>query len=181
MKTNTLSAVLFSSLVLAVAGAAAGCGVSVEADVPEIEVTQHGLAFDGVPVAALIGDVSMTRSFSQEHKKLEMPDGLDSEVKALGITLTADSGIQDFSFIHNLRLSMSDDVHPPIELIDYQQDPAAPASNVLTLSSANPVNTLDQWKTDSATFTIEVAGTLPPQAWTVDLAIRFAGSVKYTY
>jgi hypothetical protein len=181
MKTAKPSAILFSSLVILLGGAAAGCGISVEADVPEIEVTQHDLAFAGVPVAALIGDVSMTRTFSQEHKKLEMPDGLDTEVKALGITLTTKTGIKDFGFIHNLRLLMSDDVHDPIELVDFQQDPTTQASNVLTMSSANPVNTLDQWKTNSATFTVEIAGTLPPQDWTIDLSIRFAGKVKYSY
>ena len=181
MKTTTSSAFLFSSLLLVLGSGAAGCAFSVEADVPEVEVTQHDLAFDGVPLAALIGDVSMTRSFSREHKKLELPNGLDSEVKALGITMTAKSGIQDFGFIHNLRLTMSDDVHDPIELVDYQQDPTAPPSGVLTMSSATPVNTLDQWTTTSATFTVEVSGSRPPQGWTVDLSIRFAGKVKYTY
>jgi hypothetical protein len=156
----------------------AGCGVSVEAEVPEIEVTQHDLKFDGVPLAALIGDVSVSQKFSQKHKKLDLPSGLDSTVKALGVTLTAKSGLKDFGFIKNLRLTMSDDVHPPVALVEYQQT-GAPPSNVLSLQSANPVNTLEQWKTDSATFAVEVAGTLPTEAWSVDLSIQFGGSFKY--
>jgi hypothetical protein len=180
MKTNTRPA-LFSMLMVLLAGVAAGCGVSVEADVPEVVVTQRDLAFDGVPLAGLIGDVSITRSFSQEHKKLELPDQLDSHVTALGVVLTAKSGITDFSFIHNLRVTMSDEIHDPIELAAYQQDPSAAPSGVLSMKSANPVNTLEAWKTNSATFTVEVAGTLPPQGWSVDLAIHFAGTIKYTY
>jgi hypothetical protein len=178
MNTNKLCSVLF---VVLAAVPAAGCGVQVEAEVPEIEVTQRDLMFEGVPAAAaaLIGEVSVSRQFSQKHKKLDLPKGLDSTVKALGITLTAKKGIKDFSFIKNLRMTMSDDVHPPIALVDYQQTPGAAPSAVLDLQSQNPVNTLEQWKTDSATFTIEVAGTMPSEAWSVDLAIQFGGSFKY--
>jgi len=173
---------LVSSLLLALLCAGAGgCGISVEAEVPEVEIKQHDLAFEGVPFAGLIGDVSVSQSFSQKHSKLELPEELDTEVKALGISLIAKNGIQDFGFIHNLRVTMSDEVHAPVEIMSYEQDPAAPAGKILTMNSANPVNTLDQWKTDSATFTIEVAGTLPSDPWTIDLAIRFAGKVKYKY
>jgi hypothetical protein len=163
------------------AATAGGCVMSVEADIPEVEVTQHDLAFAGVPLGGILGDVSMTRSFSQKHEKLDLPDGIDSEVKALGVSLIAKNGVKDFGFIHNLRLTMSDDTHAPVELINYQQDANAKPSAVLTMQSANPVNTLEQWKTDRATFTIEVAGTLPDADWTVDLAIRFSGKVKYKY
>jgi hypothetical protein len=181
MKTAKPSALLFSALVLVLGGAAVGCGISVEADVPEVEITRHDIAFEGVPVAALIGDVSVTQSFSQMHDKLDLPNGLDPEVKALGVTVTAKAGIQDFGFLHNFRLLMSDNVHDPVELVSYESDPTAPPSNVLTLTTANPVNIFDQWKTSSATFTIEVAGTLPPNAWSIDLGIRFSAKAKYTY
>lgn len=181
MKTFPRSSLFLAFLITGVAAGAAGCGISVEADVPEVEVTQKGLAFDGVPLGGLLGEVSVTQSFSQKHQKLELPDGIDTEVKALGVSLTAKTGVQDFSFIHNLRLTMTDGVHAPVELINYEQDPGAAPSNVLTMVSANPVNTLDQWKTDAATFTVEVAGTLPTDSWTVDLSIRFAGKIKYEY
>ena len=51
----------------------------------------------------------MTRSFSQEHDALDLPEGLSSEVKALEVSLTAKKGITDFSFVRFLRLTMSDD------------------------------------------------------------------------
>jgi hypothetical protein len=159
---------------------AGGCGLtSFQADIPDVEVTQRGLAFEGVPLAGLIGDVSVSRSFSQQHQKLDLPAGIDSEVKALGVSLVAKSGVQDFSFIHNLRVTMSDNVHPPVQLLEYQQTPGATPSGTLDMVSANPVNTLDHWKTDSATFIIDVAGSLPAQPWTVDLRIHFGGSLKY--
>jgi hypothetical protein len=176
MKTTKRDSVLLVGAFLA--AAAGGC-ISVEADIPDVEVTQLDLAFDGVPLAALIGDVSVSRNFSQKHKKLDLPEGLDSEVKALSVTMLAKSGVTDFSFIHNLRLTMTDDVHQPVTLIEYQQAPGEAPSGVLTMKSANPVNTLEQWKTDSATFTIDVAGTLPDKAWTVDVSLHFGGSFKF--
>jgi hypothetical protein len=180
MKNLKKSSVLFGGFAL-LSLAAGGCMMQVEADVPEVEVTQHDLQFDGVPISATIGDVSLSKSFSQKHQKLELPGGLNTEVKALGITLTAKQGIETFDFLKALRLTMTDEVHTPVELINYTRVDGAPSTNVLTMQSANPVNTLDQWKTDSATFTIEIAGTLPPQNWMVDLAVRFAGKIKYKY
>jgi hypothetical protein len=182
MKTSrpsSPSSSLVSLAVLALAGA--GCGFSVEAEIPEVEVTQHDLAFDGVPPAELVGDASMTRTFSQMHERLELPEGIDAEVHALGVTLKAKHGVQDLGFIKNLRITMADGAHEPVVVLDYEQAPGATAGTELTMGTANPINTFDQWKTDSATFTMEVGGTLPSNAWTVDLTIRFAGKARYQH
>jgi len=37
----------------------------------------------------------MSKSYSQEHGKIEAPDGLDSEVKTLSVSLRATSGVTD--------------------------------------------------------------------------------------
>ena len=123
---------VFSALAVALvlaAGAGAGGCVSVDADIPNVEVTQKGLTFAGVPVGSALGDVSMTRSFSQEHSALDLPEGLTSEVKALEVSLTAKQGISDFGFVRYLRLTMSDtsDNSNALELINYERDPAVPA------------------------------------------------------
>jgi hypothetical protein len=180
MKTTTKSALLFSTLLL-IASGTTGCALSVEADIPSVEVTARDLQFEAVPSTGASGDVSMTRHFSQQHQRLDLPAGLDSEVSALGVTLTAKSGVPDLTFIHNLRVTMSDGVHDPIELVDYQQPAGGNTDKVLSLESTNPVNALDQWKTDSATFTLEVAGALPSHSWTADMTVHFAGSFKYRY
>lgn len=180
MKNLELKSMLVGAFAL-LSLSAGGCMMQVEATVPEVEITQHDLVFEGVPQAALLGDVALSKSFSQKHQRLELPDGLDTEVKALGVTLTAKGGIENFDFIKALRVTMSDDTHEPVELIDYARVDGAPSTNVLTMESKNPVNTLDQWKTDSATFTIDIAGALPPQDWKVDLSVRFAGKITYKY
>jgi hypothetical protein len=181
MKSLRPTSILFGAFALA-ALAAGGCMLQVEADVPEVEITQHDVVFEGVPPAPVgSGDVALSKSFSQQHQRLELPAGLTTEVKAMGVTLTAQSGIENFDFLKNMRVTMSDGVHEPVELVDYQQVDGAPSTNVLTIESANPVNTLDQWKTDSATFTLEIAGGLPSNDWSLDVAVRFAGKLVYKY
>lgn len=178
MKTNpgTRTALFVSALLFF---PAVGCGVSVEADIPDVEVTQRGLTFDGVPNATI--DTSMTKSYSQQHGKLDLPDGLDSEVKTLSATLRATAGVDDLSFIQHLRITMAPDGGgQPIELGTYA--PAGtPAGKELTLTTLNPVNVLDAWKTESAIFTVEIAGTLPSTSWTADVIVHFAGSARYKY
>jgi hypothetical protein len=180
MKTSSRMLLPFAALAL-VSLTAGGCMLQVEADVPDVEITQHDLVFTGVPAAGSLGDVSLSKSFSQQHQRLDLPSGLTTEVKALSVTLTAKTGITTFDFLQNLRLTMSDGVHDPVELINYERDPSAPSTTVLTMPSANPVNTLDEWKTNSATFTVTVAGQLPSQDWTVDLSVDFSGKIKYKY
>ena len=179
MNNHKLGSMLLGALSL-LSLASGGCMMQVEADVPEMEITQHDLTFDGVTLGDL-GDMALSKSFSQKHQRLDLPGGIDTEVKAMGVTLTAKRGIENFDFLKNVRLTMSDDVHAPVELINYQRAEDAPSTNVLTMESANPANTLDQWKTDSATFTVEVAGPLPTQEWAIDLSVRFAGKIKYKY
>lgn len=182
MKTsNTVTGFFFSALFALCA--TSGCGLSIEAEIPEVEVTQKGISFEGVPLASALGEVSMTRSFSQKHKKLELPEGLDPQVRAVDVTVKAINGISDFKFLTFLRLTMSDENNPgkSAELINYQQKPGDPASKTLTMVSANPVNTLDHWKSEAAVFTMDVAGTLPEVDWTIDITVRFAGSIKYKY
>jgi hypothetical protein len=182
MKNLKHGSLLLGVLALASLGAG-GCMLQVEADVPEVEITQHDVAFQGVAPSAnvAVGDLALTQSFSQQHQRLELPAGLKTEVKAMGVTLTAKTGIDNFDFLKNMRVTMSDGTHSPIELIDYQRVDGAPSTNVLTIESANPVNTLDQWKTDTANFTLDVAGAMPTGDWTIDVSVRFAGKIVYNY
>ncbi len=157
--------------------------LSVEADVPDIEVTQHDIAFEGVPLASLLGDVSTGMSFTQDRPSLHLPKAIDSSVQAVKVEFRAKSGIQNLDFLRALRITMApqDNTSEPIELINYEKTDGAVVGESLTLPSRNPVNILDQWKADSAVFNIQLAGTLPEQAWTVDMSVHFAGKVSYKY
>jgi hypothetical protein len=179
---GSLLTLAFSLCVLAFAAvSAAGCMVSVDAEVPDVEITQKGLTFAGVPLGGALGDVSMTQTFSQDHDALALPNGLTSEIKALEVSLTAKEGVTDFGFVHYLRLTMSDDSHNAnaIELINFERDASAAPSAVLQMVATNPVDTLEKWKTKSVLFTIDIAGTLPAKDWVADIAVRFGGKVHY--
>ena len=170
-------AVLLSALITL--SSAAGCALSVEADIPDVEVTQRGLVFTGV--AAVAGEASMSKSYSQEHGKLDLPSGFDSEVKTLSVTLTATGGVADLSFIHHLRVVMTPDGGgTPIELGTYAPAGAASGRSI-SLTTLNPINILDAWNTESATFTVEIAGALPTTDWTGDVTAHFGATAKYKY
>jgi hypothetical protein len=154
----------------------------VQAEAPNVTVTQKDIVFDGVPtdVMAALGSTSMTKSFSQSHSKLDLPSGLTPTVDALSLTLTAKSGPSNLDFIQALRITMSGG-GTPVTLVDYEKGTgAAPVGKSLTVQSLNPANVFEQWKSDMATFTLTVAGDLPPDAWTVDAVISFSGRLDYS-
>jgi hypothetical protein len=168
--------------VAVIAAALAGCGISVEADVPDVQVTQRGVVFAGVPGASLLGDAAMAKSFAQEHDRIEFPEGLESEVKTLSVSLRATSGVTDLSFIHYLRVTMAaDDGSEAIELGVYEPAPRAIVGDTISLTTLNPINVFSAWNTDRAKFTLEVVGALPEHDWTGDVTAHFAGRIKYAY
>jgi len=154
----------------------------VQAEAPSVTIHQKELVFDGVPtdVMAAVGSTSMTKSFSQSHSKLDLPSGLTPTVDALSLTLTAKSGIANLDFVRAMRITMSGG-GTPVTLVDYEKSAdAAPVGRSLTVQSLNPANVFEQWKSDMATFTLTVAGDLPPDAWTVDADITFSGHLDYS-
>ena len=179
MKTSALVPI---TIALSSALAAAGCNMGLEADVPDVQVTQHDVVFPGVAGASLAGDLSMSKSFSQEHKKIEFPDGLDSEVRTLSVSLRATGGVADLSFIHYMRITMApDDGSEALELGVYEPAPGAAARDEIHLTTLNPVNVFAAWNTDRAKFTLEVVGALPEHDWTGDVTAHFSGKLKYKY
>src|SRR3954466_15864984 len=181
MKTHTVLCLFFLGL-STLSAAVTGCGISVEADVPDVQVTQRGVVFAGVPGASLAGDLSMAKSFSQEHGKIEFPDGLDSDVRTLSVSLRATGGVTDLSFIHYLRVTMAaDDGSEAIELGVYEPAPGAAVGGEIGLTTLNPINVFAAWNPDKAKFTLEVVGNLPEQDWKGDVTAHFSGKLKYSY
>jgi hypothetical protein len=181
MKTHALISI--SVALATLSAAAAGCGISLEADVPDVEITQRGVLFPGVPGASLAGDMSMAKSFSQKHNKIDFADGLDSEVKTLSVSLRARSGVSDLSFIHYMRITMAPDdgESAAIELGVYEPAPGAVVGDEINLTTLNPVNVFEAWNTDKAKFTLEVVGALPEHDWTGDVVAHFSGKIKYSH
>jgi hypothetical protein len=174
--------VLAMAFVTLFAIGAGGCGISVEADVPDVVVTQHGITMGGVPAGLSGGgDLSTNLSFTQTLPDLNLPKDLDSSVKAVKVDLIAQTGIDNFDFLSSMRITMSPPGSAaPIELINYEKGDGT-TGKTLSIESLNPVNILQQWKANSAVFNVQVAGHLPSQAWTMDMAVHFSGQVSYKY
>lgn len=169
--------VLAGAVALLGLGSTGGCVISGQADVPDVQVIQRGIVFSGMP-AGLVGDVSMSKSYTQEHSKLEIPGGLDPTVQAFSVMLRATSGVGDLSFIHDLRVTMGADGMATVELGRYEPTPGAPVGPTIGLTTLNPVNVAAAWEKDEATFTLEIVGTLPTNDWTGDVIAHFAGEAS---
>jgi hypothetical protein len=172
---------LTSLLAAALAAAAGGCSVSVEAEVPDLAVTQHDVVVNGIPMAGRLGDVSTHFTFTQKLPSLDLPDSVESQVESAKIELTAKRGIADFSFLKALRVTITPSGSPaPIELLEYEKKDGAVVGKTLLADSLNAVDILKQWK-DTAVFDLQVAGALPESDWAIDLTVHFNGKFSYKY
>jgi len=173
---------LVGMLLGAMLATGSGACLSVEADAPDVEVTQHNVAFAGVPMAGRTGDVSTQLTFEQA-RPVNLPKGFESNVQAVKVDLVAKSGITNFDFLKLLRVTMAEkgSAAQPVEIVNYEKGDGTTVGATLTIDSKNPVNILDQWKASSAIFDVVVAGALPDQAWAIDMSVHFAGKVTYKY
>src|SRR3569832_2598352 len=158
--------------------AAGGCSISAQADVPDVEVTQHGISIPGVPAtaaaflgsAAANGDTSTKVSFNQSLPDLNLPKDLPSPVKAVKVDFIAKNGIKDFSFLHGLRVTMTPKGSTTVtELINYTKTDGATVGSTLSIDSQFPVYILDQWKTNSTTNNNEKKNDQPTTQRTFDM------------
>jgi len=172
---------LTALLAAALATAAGGCSVSVEAEVPDLAVTQHDIPVTGIPMAGRAGDVSTHFAFTQKLPAIDLPDSVESNVESAKIELVAKHGVQDFSFLTALRVTITPNGSPaPIELVEYQKKEGAVVGKSLVVDSLNTVDILKQWK-DQAVFDVQVAGALPSSDWAIDLTVHFNGKFSYKY
>ena len=182
MRTSKLSSTLFQGMVIAFAATLAGC-VQVQANVPDVEVTQHGIRFDGVPFGSKLGEVSITRTFVLSGEALSFAKNLNSEVYATEVTITPVAPLTDLSFIHSARVMMSSSSSStpiaPAELINYDRAGAPVSLPELTVKTLYPVDVTELWAAEKTTITLTISGVLPETAWGVDLTLRLGGKIEY--
>jgi len=156
--------------------------VSVDAKVPDVSVTQKDLGFAAMP-AELTGEYSISAPFKFAHDKLEFPDGLATDLRAVSVTLTANRGIEDFSFMQSLHVSIADGKNPTMEIASfdrYGKDGAtSTATKSLVLRTLTTEDTLKMWQTQEVTFTVELGGSLPKTDWSLDVDAHFSGAFGY--
>ena len=183
MKSSRFTTFVASLGLLALSSLSGACALQVEADAPDVEVTQHDVAFDGVPSSDLLGDVSTGMTYTQDLPDIDFPEGLTSTVQAVKVDVIAKEGIQNFDFLRLLHVTMRDKAgkRAPIELIDYVKPEGTTVGTTLSIPSGNPINVIEQWKDKNVVFDVQVAGTLPKNAWKVDISVHFSGRAIYKY
>jgi hypothetical protein len=161
-----------------------GCILEVEADVPEVEITQHGVKMPGVPLSKAIGDVSITSEIPFSSSNSAWAKRMNSEVFVSQVRVTAESGLSNLDFVKLARLTMNDPSTPSREstqIVSYERHDQAPSSSVLDVSPQAPVDITRLWAASQTLVELELAGSLPEKDWAVSVTLKVAGKIKYKF
>lgn len=176
----TLRVLLIIPLLAALAGA---CSFSAEADLPEVDVTQHGVVVPGLPIPKWVGDVSVTSSFMFSSSNTAWAKRMNSQIGVRQVTVTATGGVPNLDFVKSAHLTMADatNLETTTDVANYDRSDAAPSSSVIEVSMPTPIDITTMWSADQTVIELAVAGQLPEQDWTVDVALKLTGKISYKY
>ena len=168
----------FVPVLVALTGA---CSPSFEADLPDVEITQHGLRMAGVPGAAQVGDTSVTSSFT--FSSSAWAKHMNSQVFVHQVTITARGDLPNLYFIKLARVTvaapaLSDGTTP---IVDYERSADAPSTSTIAVSLPAPIDVTSLWSANRLVIELQVAGQLPEQDWTVDLTLNLSGNMTYKF
>jgi hypothetical protein len=161
---------------------APACVLSVEADVPEVEITQHGIRMPGVDVRKSLGDVTITSQFTFTSSNSAWAKRMNSEVVAHQVKVTSDK-LPNLDFVRTASLIMAD---PQTEgrntmIVDYQRPQDAPSSATLDVSPGEPVDVTQLWSTDKTTIELTMSGDMPAEDWFISLTMGLSGKITFKY
>jgi hypothetical protein len=189
----------------AAVGSLAGCVLSAEADLADVEVATKGIVIPAAPPEADSDDTSVTVLFKQKPNRAGLAKDNFRDVRVLGMALVANSGISDLGFLRALHVTATTKEemaagHPPVEIVRYTRPPGTPVPAITTASTApaapsdggvsavganlaitaNPPSDITAlWRSSEIDFTLEVSGRLPPVAWTADVGLRLGATLSY--
>ena len=166
-----------------VVAAAASCA-KIDAQIPDTKVTQKSVTFAGVPGGQAGGEVSIKQTFTMNSDQLSWAKDINSDVYADEVELKAVSGVQDLSFIHFARITMSngeDPSIPAVEVINYQRSDNFTPSPILDVMATTPVNVSSVWAAKKVVFTLYLVGIFPEQEWAADMTLHMSGNLSYSF
>lgn len=161
----------------------AGCALDLEGSIPDAEVTRHDIQLPAAPAAIPGLDPRVVVSYQQRPPRLSLPREAFTEVLALGVTISAKSGVADLSFIRTARVllaveSTAGGDATPIEIGRYERVDGAAVGTTIFLTAEPPADVLPAWKNSLLSFTFEVTGELPTVPWTADVGVRFSAKLE---
>jgi hypothetical protein len=183
MRTTTTTTSLMLALA-SLAATAASCA-SVEADVPEITVTQKSVGFQGIPAGWSSGETSMTQTFVLSSDDLSWAKDLNAEVYASEVEIKALGEMQDLGFIHYARITMSDgatnSTTPAVEIVNYERPESATSSPVIRAKTAYPIDVTKVWAAKKVVITMQLGGVFPDHDWSADVTLHMSGKISYKF
>jgi hypothetical protein len=154
----------------------------VEADVPEAQVTQKGVAFHGTGGwGTWPGEVSALQSFVLSSDNLSWVKDLNSKIYVTQVDLRAASGVDDLSFIHYAHVTIADaeNMWKPVEIVDYMRPDNQGPTPLLTAKTLHPVDVTEVWRAKKVVVSIALAGELPSKPWKADVTLHLSGKISY--
>jgi hypothetical protein len=168
-------------LALALTG---GCVLSADGELPEIEITQHGISIPGVPREARVEDPTVTLpSFFQANDHLGLSPDRYRSVKIKSVTLSLKSG-GDLSFVRTMNVSVNGLQNflagvAPVEVARYQKPAGASVGTGIIMNNGTAVEVSDAWRDSMTVMTVTASGDLPETDWTFDLTVRASAVLSY--
>jgi hypothetical protein len=170
-------------LIPALAMMANACVFSVDANIPDVEITQHGLKMPGVPQSNLVGDTSVSSSFTYSSSNTAWAKSMNSRVYVHQVEVTAGGGLTNLDFIKGVHLTMADSENSEnsAEILSYDRVDGAPSSSVIAVSMPKPIDITTLWSASKTVIELQIAGRLPEQDWSVDVTLKLGGEITYKF
>jgi hypothetical protein len=161
------------------AALASGCSYSLEADLADVEITQHGLGMAGVPQVAQVGDVSVTGAFVFSPSTTAWAKRMNSGVLLHQVRIAAAGSLTDLDFIGFARVTAADPAtaESTTEIMNYDRNKMSPAGSAIEVTAPTPVDITSLWSADKLVIELQAAGRLPEQDWTVDVTLKLSGKI----
>lgn len=182
--TATLPSLLLTVVVAGLGGG--GCALSVEGELPEVELVQRDIKIPGVPGEVRPGEPMITLPvFIKPHERIGLPQESYQSVKVKALTVTLkQGGGGDLSFIRTLHVGLNGlQGHlsgvAPIEVAAYERPASGGAGAVIEAGKPAPVEVASAWKDSATVMSVQVSGDLPVESWTFDVTVKLSAVLAY--
>jgi hypothetical protein len=157
-----------------------GCGPEIEAELPDVVITQHEILIPAAPAAVSAREPALTIPFERRQDGIGLPREA-SQVTVRELILAAKEPSLDLAFIRSLRVTIADSRRPGVktEIARYERPSAARVGPVLVIPRDPPVDVSEAFRADASLIELEVTGALPTLAWSLDVGFRAAARLSY--
>jgi hypothetical protein len=165
-------------LLVVLAALASGC--SFEADLSEVEITQHGVKVPGKPGSGT-ADQSASASFAFSKAASDLAKSINRDVQIHQIAIAASGGVPNLTFIKSMHVTMATPSNPDltVELLSYDRTQSESDGWDIQVTMPVPIDVTATWVAARTEIEIEMAGRLPQQDWAVDVTLTFSGKITY--